>query len=92
MTKLEIQTPLGTLYAVPSADQENYPGIVIGIQRDGYTADFVLVEVGNTGYKEDDGVNVHVWKLDKHVWDFGPCFDMVSSVEEVEEAIKEWES
>ena len=88
MEKLKIETPLGTLYAAPSGDQLFYPGIVVGLERDGHCAEFVLVEVGNTSDESYNGLNVHVWNLDKNVWNSDPCFEIGAMPEQVNEMIK----
>lgn len=68
--KIHVSTPVGVLYAYPSADLD-YPGIYIDLHRDGYQADapLLLIDFSKTEFPEcrqeqyKDGVLVcRCWK------------------------------
>lgn len=87
MQKLKVETPVGTLFAAPSGDQQCWPGIVVGIERDGKTAEFVLVEVGNTPV--DMGtLCTRVWSMDQFVWCDDPVYEQGITSEEVTEMLE----
>lgn len=84
MSGTYVETPAGTLYAVPSGDQNYYPGIVIGLKKDGAEAEFVLVEVD----KETGNLALHVWNFDESVWDADPVYEQGATPEEITKMLK----
>ena len=88
MNKCAVQTPIGCIYAVPSGDQQNYPGIVIGLERDGKTAEFVLVECCKNDEELTGNLNLHVWNMDQFVWNSDPVYEQSATPEEVTEMME----
>lgn len=52
--RIRIETPLGTLVAYPSFNDE-FPGIFIDLERNGVAMNVGLVEVDNSDWSEDKG-------------------------------------
>ena len=73
--RLEVETPLGTLFAEPQTG-DDYPGIYTGIRRNGQDFSFNLLEVDTVG--EKPLLKQHVWgNTTETIWD-DPVFDMIS--------------
>lgn len=79
-----ISTKLGNLYAKPINDR-NYPGIMIGLERNGVRYEFAWVEVDQ--YKENDKpiMKIHVFGVE----DDDPIYDANFNERQLKELYEE---
>lgn len=74
-------TDLGTLYAFPCGDSE-YPGIMIGLERNGVRYEFAWVEVDQWDNDEDPVMKIHVFDTegDEPVYDLNINADALNKM------------